>query len=43
MYNFDIHHLDYTTNGIDSVVLLTHLITNSRTPALRIHFTDFTQ
>ena len=43
MYNFDIHHLDYTTNGIDSVVLLTHLITNSRTPALSIHFTDFTQ
>ena len=43
MYNFDIHRLECTTNGIDSVVLLTHLITNSRTPALRIHFTDFTQ
>ena len=39
MYNFDIQHISHTTHGIDSVVLLTPLITNSRTPALRIHFT----
>ena len=43
MFNFDIHSLSCTHNGIDSVVLLTPLVTNSRTPALRIHFTDFTQ
>lgn len=43
MYNFNIHNLSCTHNGIDSVVLLTPLVTNSRTPALRIHFTDFTQ
>ena len=43
MYNFDIHSLSCTHNGIDSVVLLTPLVTNSRTPALRIHFTDFAQ
>ena len=43
MYNFDIHSLNCTHNGIDSVVLLTPLVTNSRTPALRIHFTDFSQ
>ena len=39
MYNFDIKRLSHTTHGIDSVVLLTPLVTNSRTPALRIHFT----
>ena len=38
MYNFDIQSINSTTHGIDSVVLLTPLITNSRTPALRIHF-----
>ena len=38
MFNFDVNRLNYTTHGIDSVVLLTKLITNSRTPALRIHF-----
>ena len=41
MFNFDIKRLTYTTNGIDSVVLLTPLVTNSPTPALRIHFTNF--
>ena len=40
MYNFDIQDINYTTHGIDSVVLLTPLVTNSRTPALRIHFTN---
>lgn len=39
MYNFDIRKVSHTTHGIDSVVLLTPLITNSRMPALRIHFT----
>ena len=38
MYNFDIQDVIYTHHGIDSVVVLTPLITNSRTPALRIHF-----
>ena len=38
MYNFDIQNVSHTHHGIDSVVLLTPLITNSRTPALRIHF-----
>ncbi|MBR6947456.1 MAG: hypothetical protein IKH53_05820 [Muribaculaceae bacterium] len=41
MYNFDIHSISCTTSGIDSVELLTPMVTNSRTPALRIHFTDF--
>ena len=43
MYNFDIHSVTCTTNGIDSVVVITPMVTNSRTPALRIHFTDFSQ
>ena len=43
MYNFDIHDVTHTCHGIDSVVMITPLVTNSRTPALRIHFTDFTQ
>ena len=43
MYNFDIHRVACTTNGIDSVVVITPMVTNSRTPALRIHFTDFSQ
>ena len=42
MFNFDIKQVKHTTHGIDSVVVLTTLITNSRTPAMRIHFTDFT-
>lgn len=41
MYNFDIQSVDYTTHAIDSVVILTKLITNARTPSLRIHFADF--
>ncbi len=40
MYNFDVQSISHTTHGIDSVVLLTPLITNSRTPALRIHFAN---
>ena len=43
MFNFDIHNVSCTHNGIDTVVLLTPLVTNSRTPSLRIHFTDFSQ
>ena len=43
MYNFDIQNVKHTHHGIDSVVLLKTLVTNSRTPALRIHFTDFSQ
>ena len=42
MYNFNIKRISHTTHGIDSVVLLTPLVTNSRTPALRIHFTAWT-
>ena len=41
MYNFDIKHISHTCNGIDSVVLLTPLVTNSTAPALCTHFTDF--
>lgn len=41
MYNFDITSVTTTTAAIDSVVLLTPTVTNARTPALRIHFTDF--
>ena len=43
MYNFDIHRVNHTHHGIDSVVVLTPLVTNARVPALRIHFTDFRQ
>ena len=43
MYNFDIKQVTHTTNGIDSVVMITTHITNSLTPALRIHFTDLSQ
>lgn len=43
MYNFDIHRISHTTNGIDSVELITRLVTNSPLPALRIHFTNFAQ
>ena len=43
MFNFDIKRVDYTTHAIDSVVMLTSLVTNTRTPSLRIHFTDFNQ
>ena len=39
MYNFDIHEVTHTTHGIDSVIVLTPLVTNSRLPALRIYFT----
>ena len=43
MYNFDINNVSHTCHGIDSVVVLTPLVTNARVPALRIHFTDFSQ
>ena len=41
MYNFNLHDVRCTINGIDSVVVITPLVTNSRTPALRIYFTNF--
>ena len=40
MYNFDIKNVNTTHHGIDSVVWLTPHVTNSRTPALRIYFTQ---
>lgn len=40
MFNFDINNVSTTHHGIDSVVLLTPHVTNSRTPALRIHFSQ---
>ena len=40
MFNFDIKAVRTTHHGIDSVVLLTPQVTNSRTPALRIHFSQ---
>ena len=43
MYNFYIKSVRHTSHGIDSVVLLTTLVINSRTRALRIHFTDLQQ
>ena len=43
MYNFDITGVSNTSHGIDSVVMLTSLVTNSRVPAMRIYFTDFSQ
>lgn len=43
MFNFNIKRTVTTCHGIDSVVLLTPLITNSTAAALRIYFTDFAQ
>jgi len=43
MYDFDITGFTHTINGIDSVILLTTHITNSRTPAMRIYFSDLSQ
>ena len=43
MFNFDIKRMTCTNNCIDSVVLLTTLVTNSRTPAMRIYFTESQQ
>lgn len=42
MYNFEIQDASHTAHGIDSVVVLTPTVTNSRTPAMRIHFKDLT-
>ena len=41
MYNFNINTVSTTTAAIDSVVLITPLVTNALTQALRIHFTAF--
>lgn len=43
MYNFNIKRVTYTDNAIDSVTLLTTLITNAIAPSLRIHFTNLSQ
>ena len=43
MFNFNIKQVTCTHNAIDSVSLLTPLITNALTPSLRIHFTNFGQ
>lgn len=43
MYNFSIKSVTCTTHGIDSIALLSQLVTNSRTPVMRIYFTDFQQ
>ena len=43
MFNFDIETVTHTTHGIDSVVMLTTHVTNSRTPAMRIYFTNLQQ
>ena len=43
MFNFDIQDVRCTHHAIDSVEMLTTMVTNSRTPAMRIHFTDFSQ
>ena len=42
MYNFDIKQVTSTCHAIDSVVILTTQVTNSRTPAMRIYLTEFT-
>lgn len=39
MFNFDINSVTCTHHAVDSVVLLTNLITNSPTVALRIYLT----
>ena len=38
MFNFDIKRAQCTNHGIDSIVVLTPLVTNSRIPALRLYF-----
>lgn len=43
MFNFDISGVRHTRHAIDSVVLINNLVTNTRTPSLRIHFTDLSQ
>ena len=43
MFNFNIKSVRHTTHGIDSVVVFTPLVTNSRTPAIQIHFSHFDQ
>ena len=40
MFNFNLKKVTATSHGIDSVVVLNTLVTNSHTPSLRIHFTD---
>ncbi|MBQ9555668.1 MAG: hypothetical protein IJV05_05530 [Muribaculaceae bacterium] len=43
MFNFYLNSVISSTHGIDSVIVLTTLVTNSRTPSMRIYFTDFQQ
>ncbi len=43
MFNFGINNVTCSSHGIDSVIVLKTLVTNSRTPSMRIYFTDFQQ
>ena len=43
MFNFDIKNVRYTKHGIDSVVVVTPLVTNSTLPALRFFLKQFDQ
>lgn len=43
MFNFDIKYVQHTTHGIDSVVAVTPVVTNSPLPALRIYFKQIDQ
>ena len=38
MFNFKVKQVKCTTHAIDSVILLTPMVNNSRTPTLRIYF-----
>lgn len=43
MFNFSLKQVRTTHHGIDSVVALVDVVTNSPAPALNIHFTDLSQ
>lgn len=43
MFNFNLKDVSATSHGIDSVVVLTPLVTNTHAPALRIYFTNYSQ
>lgn len=43
MFNFQIKRVDYTHNGIDSIVMVNTAITNAKMTAMRIYFTDLEQ
>jgi len=42
MYNFDVQNVSHTRHGLlDSVKMLSSLVTNSRTPVMNIYFTPY--